>query len=58
MPLGVENYTLAPRTIEEVESVMAGGEWPPAKDEAPWLFRRWGELDRNTGQMSDQCVEV
>ena len=22
------------------------GAWPPAKDEAPWLFRRWGELDK------------
>jgi len=46
---GVENYTLCPRTIGEVESVMAGGAWPPAKDEAPWLFRQWGTLDATTG---------
>ena len=38
---GIDNYTLAPRTIEEVESVMSGGLWPPAKDNAKWLQRRW-----------------
>jgi len=38
---GVANYTLCPRTPEEIESVMAGGEWPPAKDAAPWLQRQW-----------------
>jgi Xaa-Pro dipeptidase len=36
---GIINYTLCPRTIEEVESVMAGGKWPPTKDIAPELFR-------------------
>jgi hypothetical protein len=36
---GVVNFTLCPRTVAEVESVMAGGQWPPAIDEAPvsWL---------------------
>ena len=55
---GIENYTLCPRTIEEVESVMAGGVWPPTKDEAPWLFRRWGDLDKATGTMGDRCMEA
>lgn len=36
---GIVNFTLCPRTIEEVESVMAGGKWPPVKDEAPRLRR-------------------
>ena len=38
---GIANYTLAPRTVEEVESVMAGGAWPPKKDGAKWLQRQW-----------------
>lgn len=29
---GCENYTLCPRTVAEVEGVMAGGKWPPLKD--------------------------
>ena len=33
------NYTLCPRTIGEIEHVMAGGKWPPTKDEAPELLR-------------------
>jgi len=36
---GCLNFTLCPRTINEVESVMAGGKWPPVKDEAPELRR-------------------
>jgi Xaa-Pro dipeptidase len=38
---GIDNYTLCPRTIEEIEGVMAGGPWPPLVDAAPWLCRRW-----------------
>jgi len=38
---GVENLTLCPRTVGEVESVLAGGVWPPERDDAPWLRRRW-----------------
>lgn len=38
-PTGCINYTLCPRTITEIESVMAGGKWPPMKDEAPELRR-------------------
>jgi Xaa-Pro dipeptidase len=37
---GPINYTLCPRTVEEVESVMAGGKWPPLKDVAPELRRK------------------
>lgn len=32
---GAVNLTLCPRTVAEVESVMAGGPWPPARDDAP-----------------------
>ena len=38
---GMVNWTVAPRTVGEIESVMAGGEWPPKKDEAPWANRQW-----------------
>jgi Xaa-Pro dipeptidase len=38
------NLTTCPRTVDEVESVMAGGPWPPLVDEAPYLYRRWGKL--------------
>ena len=36
---GCINMTVCPRTISEVEHVMAGGMWPPTKDEAPELKR-------------------
>ncbi|KAL3894904.1 MAG: hypothetical protein SGARI_007609 [Bacillariaceae sp.] len=36
---GMINFTLCPRTVAEVEHVMAGGKWPPLKDEAPELRR-------------------
>jgi len=36
---GCINYTLCPRTIEEVEHVMSGGKWPPAEDAMPELLR-------------------
>jgi len=35
----VRNFTLCPRTVREVEGVMAGGKWPPTVDEAPELRR-------------------
>ena len=34
-----DNYTLCPRTVEEVKHVCGGGKWPPTKDEAPELRR-------------------
>jgi len=36
---GCDNYTICPRTIEEVEHVKAGGKWPPVKDAAQELKR-------------------
>jgi Xaa-Pro dipeptidase len=38
---GVENLTVCPRTVEEVEAVIAGGAWPPTVDAAPELKRNW-----------------
>lgn len=40
-----DNFTTCPRLIEEVESVMSGGQWPPARDAAPYLHRKWGTLE-------------
>ena len=50
---GIENYSLCPRTVKEVEAVMAGGAWPPEVDEAPWLCRRWGRLADDDKSMVD-----
>eukprot|EP01147_Barroeca_monosierra_P001263 gene1263-4472_t len=36
---GIENMSSVPRAIEEVESVMAGGTWPPTRDQLPSLRR-------------------
>jgi Xaa-Pro dipeptidase len=36
---GCVNFTLCPRTVQEVEHVMAGGVWPPTQDAAPELRR-------------------
>jgi Xaa-Pro dipeptidase len=52
---GIENYTLAPRTPDEVESVMAGGAWPPEKDGAKWLQRKW--LRPLAGKAGEQLGE-
>ena len=38
---GVDNLTLCPRTVGEIEGVLAGGVWPPTTDAAPELCRRW-----------------
>ena len=58
-PDGVENLTLCPRTVSEVEKVRRGGEWPPSTDAAPWLKRRWMRLDKPTGEMvPDKSVRV
>jgi len=42
-PPFVENLTLCPRTVAEVEAVLAGGAWPPAQDMAPELHRSWSK---------------
>jgi Xaa-Pro dipeptidase len=36
---GCVNFTQCPRTVAEVEGVMAGGKWPPTRDVAPELRR-------------------
>lgn len=36
-----ENFSLCPRSVEEIEAVMAGGTWPPEKDTVSWLRRKW-----------------
>lgn len=41
---GPVNLTTCPRTVNEIEGVIAGGPWPPLFDDAPYLFRRWGHL--------------
>jgi Xaa-Pro dipeptidase len=41
---GFENLTTCPRTIEEIEAVLAGGVWPPTVDNAPELKRNWTTL--------------
>ena len=38
---GPENLSVCPRTVREVESVLAGGAWPPEYDDAPELRRAW-----------------
>lgn len=48
---GVINLTTCPRTIEEVESVMAGGNWPPKNDMAPELKRKWMKFSPASGNM-------
>lgn len=56
---GVQNFTLCPRTVDEVECVMAGGSWPPAHDRAPWMKRKWVKLDKESGRMvADASVSV
>ena len=48
---GIVNYTLCPRTVDEVEGVMAGAPWPPPTDAAPELLREWVTLDKGSGNM-------
>lgn len=55
---GVLNYTLCPRTVSEVESVMAGGAWPPLVDHAPELRRAWAKLSEDCKSMVAVDVEV
>ena len=44
---GAESLSTCPRTVEEIESVMAGGVWPPVRDAAPELKRSWSRLAPN-----------
>ena len=55
---GAQNYTLCPRTVAEVESVVAGGPWPPLVDHAPELRRVWVKLSEDCKSMVSSDVEV
>lgn len=44
---GAESLSTCPRTVDEIEAVMAGGVWPPARDAAPELKRSWSRLAPN-----------
>ncbi len=48
---GVENFTLCPRSVEEVESVMSGEKWPPSQDKLPELRRKWSKLSLDCTKM-------
>lgn len=54
---GPQSLSTCPRLIEEIEDVMAGGQWPPAVDKAPELKRRWSKLSGDTSCMVDYTVD-
>jgi Xaa-Pro dipeptidase len=41
---GPETLSTCPRTVQEIEDVLAGGQWPPVVDAAPELKRKWAKL--------------
>ncbi len=55
-PEGAENLTTCPRTVKEIETVLAGGQWPPVKDEAPELKRRWYKLALHGHGMVEDAI--
>lgn len=56
---GPESLSTCPRTIEEIESVIEGGSWPPKEDKAPFLKRRWTKLAPNgQGMLNDDTVKL
>ena len=56
---GAVNFTNCPRTVDEVESVLAGGVWPPAVDSAPYLHRKWIKLaPQGHGMIVNEAVKV
>jgi Xaa-Pro dipeptidase len=48
---GPETLSTCPRTVKEIEEVMAGGSWPPAKDDCPELKRAWTRLAADGNSM-------
>lgn len=48
---GAESLAACPRSVDEVEAVMAGGAWPPAVDRVPELGRTWHELAPDCASM-------
>ena len=55
---GVENLTLCPRTVSEIEDVMAGGQWPPVVDNSPELRRKWSTLSPDGSMVYDAEITV
>lgn len=41
---GAQSLAACPRSVEEVEAVMAGAPWPPPVDRVPELARTWHQL--------------
>jgi Xaa-Pro dipeptidase len=48
---GPETLSTCPRTVSEIENVIAGGQWPPVKDECPELRRKWTRLSADASHM-------
>jgi Xaa-Pro dipeptidase len=48
---GCINLTTCPRTVEEVDLVLSGGQWPPKEDKCPSLKRQWCSLNDDCSQM-------
>jgi Xaa-Pro dipeptidase len=48
---GACSLASCPRSIDEVESVLAGGEWPPTLDRVPSLRRSWTRLAADGSRM-------
>lgn len=54
---GPQSLSTCPRLVEEIEDVMAGGQWPPAVDRAPELKRRWSRLADDASCMVEYVVD-
>jgi Xaa-Pro dipeptidase len=48
---GAQSLAACPRTVAEIEDVMAGGTWPPARDRLPELRRAWARLSSDGASM-------
>eukprot|EP01039_Chlorochromonas_danica_P010858 gene10858-12068_t len=55
---GPETLSTCPRTVQEIEEVMAGGAWPPAVDRAPELHRKWTRLAPKGLGMEELVIPV
>jgi len=53
---GALSLAACPRSVDEVEAVMAGGEWPPTVDRVPELRRTWHRLAPDGASMVPGCV--
>lgn len=55
---GAECLSNCPRTVEEVENVLSGGQWPPLHDKAPQLKRKWTKLGPDCTNMVEFSVQL